>query len=117
MAKIRDLNTLMGMLDRGHVIREANGQLSELLQVLSEMGSEEPKKNFKGSLNIKVEVALKDGVATISATVEKKVPKRTPGAGLFWVDGDGELTTEHPQQDDMFKPRDVGERGRADIHA
>lgn len=110
MAKIRDLNTLLGMLDRGHVIREANGQLAEVLTGLNEISAEAPKKAIKGSLAIKVDIELKDGIATISASVEKKLPKRVPGTALFWVDGEGELTNEHPSQPDMFRPRDAGER-------
>lgn len=116
MAKIRDINTLMGMLDRGHVIREANGQLGELLAGLNDLNGDAPKKAVKGSLTIKVEVELKDGVATIAASVEKKLPKCAPGSGLFWLDKDGDITTEHPQQDDMFKLREAP-RERVDINA
>ncbi len=108
MAKVRDVNTLLGMLERGRAIRDANAKFGDLMKVLHELGIEEPKKVFKGSVTIKIGVAVKDGVATIEATSEAKVPKATPGQALFFVDGDGDLSTESPRQPDMF-PRKVAE--------
>lgn len=107
--KIRDLNTLVGMIDRGHMIREANDKLADVLGALTQLSAESPKRKIKGRVTLEVDIEVQSGVATISASVKAKKPEPERGSSLFWLTPDGDLTTEHPQQIDMFKPREVSE--------
>jgi hypothetical protein len=107
MSKIRDLSTLVGMIDRGHTIREANEALADVLATLHERSADSPKKKFKGRVTLEVDFEVSSGVATISASVKTKKPEPDRGTSLYWLTSDGELTTEHPQQIDMFRPREA----------
>lgn len=107
MTKVRDLNTLVGMIDRGHLIRDGNDKLADVLSTLTAMSAEAPKRKVKGKVTLEVDIEVVNGVATISATVKAKKPEPERGASLFWTTADGALTTEHPQQLDMLKLREV----------
>lgn len=107
MAKIRDLNTLVGMLDRGLVIREGNEKLADVLSTLTELSAESPKRKVKGKVTLEVDIEVVNGVATISASVKAKKPEPDRGTTVLWLGADGELTNEHPHQIDMFKPREA----------
>lgn len=107
MSRIRDFNTLVGFIDRGHVIREGNEKLATVLETLTTLSAESPKKKVKGRVILEVDIEVVNGVATISAAVKHKVPEPERGSTLLWLTDDGELSTEHPQQIDMFKPREA----------
>lgn len=112
-SRIRDLNTLVGMIDRGQLIRDGNEKLADVLATLTELSAESPKKKVKGKVVLTVDIEVVNGVATISAEVRSKKPEPERGSSLFWLTPDGDLTTEHPQQIDMFKPRAAAEAAEA----
>jgi hypothetical protein len=108
VTKIRDLNTLVGMIDRGHLIRDSNEKLADVLGTLNALSAEAPKRKVKGKVVLEVDIEVVNGVATISASVKAKKPEPERGSSLFWLTSEGALTTEHPQQVDMFRaPREV----------
>jgi hypothetical protein len=112
MSKVRDLNTLVGMIDRGHIIREGNEKLDDVLQALTALSAESPKKKLRGKITLEVDIEVTNGVAMISAAVKAKKPEPERGSSLFWLTDAGELTVEHPKQVDMFGPREAdGTRG------
>jgi hypothetical protein len=104
---IRDLSTLVGLIDRGHAIREANEAMADVLTTLNERSLDSPKKKFKGKVTIEVEFEVTNSIAMIAAKVKAKKPEPERGSSLYWLTGDGELTAEHPQQPDMFRPREA----------
>ncbi len=104
---IRDLNTLVGLIDRGHAIREANEAMADVLTTLHERSADSPKKKFKGKVTVEVEFEVTNGVAVIAAKVKAKKPEPERGTSLYWLTAEGELTAEHPQQLDIFRPREA----------
>lgn len=104
--KIRDLATMLGFVDRGNVIREANQKFAEALSTLNDLSAESPKEKIKGKVTLEVDIVVLNGVATVSAGVKVKVPEPPRGNSMFWLTEDG-LSLEHPQQLDIFKPRGV----------
>lgn len=102
MSKIRDVVTVLGMVDRGHLIREANEKFEQVLTELNDQSIESPKKKLKGKVTITLDIMVENGIATVTAEATNKLPKRPPGAAIFWTTQDGALTTQHPQQNDMF---------------
>ena len=51
------------------------------------------------------------GAVTISSEIKSKTPKRPRARSFYWITENGELSTEHPNQTDMFKgPRDTAAR-------
>jgi hypothetical protein len=115
MPVIRDANTLIGFLDRGEIVRDTMKATAELVLVLKEYSDMlGPKAKVKGKVKLEIDLECQNGMMSIFGDVTIKAPKKPRGSTTFWVTEDGELSTEHPQQHDMFKPKDVplsGERG------
>lgn len=116
MPVIRDAKTLIGFLDRGELVQDTMTKLTEMLVLLKEFSDGAgPKAKFKGKVTLEIEAEVQNGMVTIVGAITAKVPKKPRGTTVFWLTDDGELSTEHPHQNDMFKPKDVpldGTRGR-----
>lgn len=119
MAAIRDFNTLTSMVGRGAAMGEVNEKLADVIETLANLSAEQPKKKVKGSVSLTVEIAVQNGIATISVASAAKKPKEDPRETVLWLTSDGQLVNEHPSQIDMFKgPRGVdGEALRQAIGA
>ncbi len=114
MKIIRDGQALIGMLEGGELNQEMSTKLTETLGELGAMSDDNPKVVHKGNLTLKLDFAVANGMVTINADITTKTPKRARKSSVYWVTESGSLSTEHPQQHDMFSgPRDVSERTRA----
>jgi len=108
MPVIRDAKTLIGYLDRGELVQDTMTKLTEMLVVLKEFSDTSgPKAKFKGKVTLEIEAEVQNGMVTIIGAIATKVPKKPRGTTTFWLTDEGELSTEHPNQHDMFKPKDV----------
>lgn len=107
MTQIRDFNTLTSLVGRGAAMGEVNDKLADLVGTLANLSAEQPKKKVKGSVSLTVEIAVQNGIATISVASAVKKPKEDPRETVLWLTGDGKLVNEHPSQLDIFKPRGV----------
>jgi hypothetical protein len=110
MKTIRDAQILIGMLEQGELNQELSAELSKCLKHMGELSEENPKVAYKGTLNLKLNIDVEAGEVHIKAEIDSKLPKRPRRSTLFWVTDDGDLSTEHPRQADMFATREVGER-------
>ena len=109
MKLIRDAQSLLGMLESGDLNAEMSDLLTEVLQKLLDLSNERPKTTFKGEVSLKLKLAVKDGMAEIDAEIPPpKLPKLPRKTSVYWVIEGGKLSTEHPQQHDMFPgPREI----------
>lgn len=108
MPVIRDANTLVGYLNRGEIVRELSKAIAETLVTLKEYSDQAgPKAKIKGKVSLVVDLVVHDGMVDIGADIAAKTPKRPRGETVFWLTPEGELSTEHPNQNDMFKPHGV----------
>jgi len=112
MKRIRDAQTIIGMLEGGEVAAALGTEITETLAKLKELGGGNPKSKIKGNVSLKINLCVEGPTVTIDAEIDSKRPKPVRGSSFYWVMDDGSLSTEHPQQTDMFsgKPRDVSER-------
>lgn len=109
--KIREASILLGALEGGELNRSLSAELSRVLAELHDMSTEDVKKTFKGEVDIKIMLAAENGAVTISSEIKSKTPKRPRARSFYWITENGELSTEHPNQTDMFKgPRDTAAR-------
>lgn len=112
MKIIRDAQVLLGMLEFGDLNKEVSAKLAETLQTLGDMSEENPKVTYKGNLTLKLDLSVANGMVHINADIATKTPKRPRRSSLYWITEDGGLSTEHPQQHDMFTgPREVAGQG------
>ena len=108
MKKIRDAQTIIGMLEGGEVSQALGKELTDTLAVLKELTGGRPKGKVKGSVSLKLSLEVEGSTVTISADIDSKRPKPQRGSSFYWVTDDGSLSTEHPQQQDMFNgPREA----------
>lgn len=115
---IRNLDQLIGLLNRGRFVEACDEKLAEAMKALSEM----PKEKGTAKITIEITIASDSGRLDVTPVVKSKLPENGKfSATPFW-EADGALSVEHPNQSDMFGPRGVppkeGEetRERADLN-
>ncbi len=102
MKTIRDAQTAIGLLERGRLSADLSTELTETLAEMYERSAENPKAKVKGSVTLKLDLVMEDRAVSIGADLTSKRPKPVRTSSFFWVTEEGELSTEHPQQQDMF---------------
>ena len=111
MKIIPNSQALIGMLENGEFNDELTKKSEETFSELLDMSNESPKTKLKGEITIKLSLEVSNGMITINGDIATKTPKRSRRSSVYWITENGKLSTEHPQQHDMF-PRQVIENGR-----
>lgn len=114
MTQVKDLNTLLGLINDGRSIAEINDLWPTLVKDLLDLSSDDSKKTFKGTITLKLTVEVQAGIAQVSLESAIKAPSRKPEVSIFFPTRDGYLSDEHPKQIAMFgggRPRVVDQRG------
>lgn len=111
MKRIRDAQTIIGMLEGGELNAAFSAEITATLAKLKEFSGDNPKKTWKGGVTLKLAFEVEAGAVTVSADIEAKTPKQPRARSFYWITDDGALSTEHPQQTDMFAgPREAATR-------
>ncbi|MBB3937902.1 hypothetical protein [Aureimonas phyllosphaerae] len=109
MKIVREPQVLLGMLEGGEFVGKLQHELSDTLRALAESAG--PKGKASGHVTVKMALKVEAGMVTITPELTSKKPKEEFGPSTFWVTEDGELSTQHPRQTDMFSgPRDASDR-------
>lgn len=107
MKKIRDAQAILGFLEGGQLMADLSTEITTTAAKLKELANI-PKKKVKGKLTLSLDFEVQDGVLTIDSAIATKLPKESRRNTMCWVLDDGSLSTEHPQQADMFAgPREA----------
>lgn len=107
---IRSYTETVGLLARGDLARRLDEEMEKILTAFEAMTAE----SGKGSLTLALDFKYELGRVDVAATFKTKLPEtdrfvKTP----FWVI-EGQLSTQHPNQADMFGPRTIdGEAARS----
>lgn len=108
MKQIRDVQTIIGLLKNGNLAPELSRELSNALIELREQVGNRPKAKAKGKVTLTLGLEVEAGAVSITANIESKLPKQPREASFYWITPEGALSTEHPQQMNMFGgPREV----------
>ena len=95
---IRNLDQLIGLLNRGRFAEKCDEELERVMNALKEL----PKEKGKAKLTIEITIASDSGRLDVTPVVKTKLPETgTFSATPFW-EADGALSVEHPNQHDMF---------------
>ncbi|CDZ43061.1 hypothetical protein F4V91_08115 [Neorhizobium galegae] len=115
MQVIRDAQTLIGMLESGELNQEMSTKLSETLEKLLELSDDRPNVTYKGGVSLKLNLSVKNGMVEINAEIPPPtLPKLPRKSTVYWLIEGGQLSTEHPQQHDMFGgPREIDHSRRS----
>jgi hypothetical protein len=93
------------MIERGDAAHDLTIEIEKVLKAVQDAAG--PKTAAKGNVTLKLNFEVSGVNLTIDAEITSKVPKRPRGKSMYFLTGDGEISTEHPQQPDMFGPRDA----------
>ncbi|WP_283196573.1 hypothetical protein [Rhizobium sp. BT04] len=109
MQIIRDAQTLLGMLEQGELNQEMTTKMTAVLEKLLELSNDRPNVTYKGQVSLVLNLSVKSGMVEINAEIPPpKLPKLPRKSSVYWVIEGGRLSTEHPQQHDMFPgPREI----------
>jgi len=111
---IRDFNVVLGMIERGELVDDLGRDLVETLRKTKEVAERTKGGKASGTVTLKLSLTVENGSVTIEPEISTKAPKSPRGRSFFFVTDDGELSTEHPRQHDIFGPRPVSsDRPRA----
>lgn len=108
MKKIRSATTVIGLIGDGELAAELDAELTGTLAALYEHCGGRKKSKAKGRVTLTIDLAVEDGMVTMSPDITSKKPKKLRSDGTFWVDAEGSLSTEHPSQIRL----DFGDRAR-----
>lgn len=106
MPQVRDPLQIMGMLDGGQFAEDLKAEFADVIDTLAELSG--PKRPKKGSVTLTINFEVEEDRCTVSGAIKSKTPE-APRGGSFYFVTDGGLSTEHPRQPDMFRPRDTDE--------
>lgn len=115
MKKIRDAQIIIGMLEGGELAQALSNDITETLAKLKDLGETMGRKSkVKGKVVLTLDFEVEQGAVTVQAGIDTKVPKAPRGSSFYWITDDGSISTEHPQQTDMFAgPREARQRENA----
>jgi hypothetical protein len=108
MKQIRDVQTIIGLLENGNLAPELSRELTKALIELRDMVASRPKSKVKGKVTLTLGLEVEASTVSITAGIESKLPKQPREANFYWITPEGALSTEHPQQMNMFGgPREI----------
>ncbi len=108
MKRIRDAQTIIGALEDGDLAGDLSREITDTLKILKEQCGNRPKAKAKGKVILTLDLEVEGNSATITPEIASKRPKPIRGSSFYWVLDDGALSTEHPQQINMFSgPREA----------
>lgn len=106
MSKVKTAVEIIGIVERGDLNADLTRQISDTLQQLQDMAP--TKGKIKGSVKLTLNFIVEGRTVAIEAGIETKVPKRQRGSSFYFLTPDGGISTEHPQQQEMFAgPREL----------
>src|ERR1700722_401167 len=106
MKIIRQCTEIIGVIERGDAAHDLTLEIEKVLKACQDAAG--PKTKAKGEVTLKLQFEVQDRYVDIKADITSKVPKIKRGSSTYFLTVDGELTTQHPSQTDMFDgPREV----------
>ena len=108
--RINDSTVLIGMLEDGELSRDLSKAIKEAIAKTREAAG----ARSSGSCSVTLTIGMKvdGGIVEFTTDIASKTPKASRGKTFFFLNGEGEITTENPQRPSMF-PEDAASRYRA----
>lgn len=79
MKKIRDAQTIIGMLEGGELAQQLSGDITETLSKLKDLSDTMGRKaKVKGKVTLTLDFEVEAGSVNVQAGIDTKVPKAAP---------------------------------------
>jgi len=102
----------LAVLQEGTLVQDLSEEQKKIILELQDAIIDGAKK-AKGSLTIKLDYLLEDGVINILPDIKSTVPKRPRLKSVLWAGENGALSRVNPRQFNMFD--DATKRGSKNI--
>lgn len=99
-ALLRQATELIGKIEKGELNEELSSKIQATLAELQDQASD--KRAVKGSVTLKFDFEVQGKSVTIKPSIDTKTPKRQRGSSMYFLTSEGIISTQHPQQEDMF---------------
>lgn len=103
--QIRECTQIIGMIERGDAAHDLTVEIEKVLLALQDAAG--PKTAAKGSVTLALKFEVVGQNLTIEADITSKTPKKKRAQSMYFLTKDAKISTEHPQQINMFGPRDA----------
>lgn len=111
---LRTFAAFIAAIEDGGLHADLTGQLKALVgEICAEAA--DGSGNAAGALELKLNLALRDGVFEVRGESTVRRPKRKRARSVFWATPENFLTRLNPRQQDLF-PRAVSHHSEGDIH-
>lgn len=104
MARINDPLVMIGSLERGDFAADLSAEIRKILPELQEIAGDRGRAT--GTVALTFKFSVKGETVEIEADLSSKTPKKQRASSTFFLTKNGELSDEHPRQNEMF-PRDA----------
>ena len=115
MAENTDIYTVLRQLEDGQLAADLQTELTDLCGDLSNHAAEQGG-TAKGSITLKIDFSLKDGVMNLENAITVKRPKQSRRRTVMWLTPENNLTPRNPKQQELPLV-DVNRRAAAPITA
>jgi hypothetical protein len=102
MKLIRDAQTILGALEDGSLAADLSKEITDTLAALKEHGAGRKNHKAKGKVTLVLDLEVEEHSVIIRGDITSKKPKPARGSSFYFVTDEGALSTEHPQQMNMF---------------
>lgn len=98
MKAIRDHAITLGMLEGGELMAAFSKEMSESIAETKDIAGDRKGSSATCEIWLKVKCTVEGPAVEIVGEIGSKRPKRPRGRSFLFVNDDGSLSTEHPQQ-------------------
>lgn len=98
---IRTFNDALATMEDGQLVHDLTEIQREILEAIQQ-ASIEGSRSTKGSLTLKLDYALKDGVVEILVDIKSTLPKIQRPRSVMWLTPEHNLSRNNPRQLDLF---------------
>jgi len=100
--QVRGVGQVLALLNRGKFREAVDRHLMEAVETLEAL----PSEKGTATIDIRLKIDFQGGLCNVTPSVKSKLPEEGFSPTPFWS-LDGGLSVEHPNQADMFGPREI----------
>jgi hypothetical protein len=93
---VKPFNSVLAQLEGGMLHEELSDKIHDLNAALSEFAAQ--RGQAKGSLTLRLDMTMKNGIVVIKGEVVTKTPKLDREETIFWLSPGNNLSVENPKQ-------------------
>ncbi len=104
---LRDAANLIASIEEGELRIALGNTVQEVVAALYAQ-SRRSRQKIRGNVTLSLAIELQGSTCSIEPEISSRVPKERRGSSVYFATPQGELSVDHPQQEQLFPgPREV----------